>query len=170
VNQYKPNSRDDAIGDGPELSAFDAAVKLALNTETSGFWRSRGDYKYPAPVPHLDTRARTTYRAFGTLFFLHLLVTGHPPEGLSPFLFYLLISSSLLPEESKIDISFLNLGIEFISHLDLDAAKTFEPWMALQFTDRVNGTALASSLAISGVQVSLYYHSEFLTLTWTIAS
>jgi hypothetical protein len=161
------------VGDGPELSAFDAAVKLALNTETSGFWRSRGDYKHPAPVPHLDTRARTTYRAFGTLFFLHLLVTGHPPEGLSPFLFYLLISSSLLPadeieeeeegtissslppKESKIDISFLNLGIEFISHLDLDAAKTFEPWMALQFTDRVNGTALVNSLAISGVQVSL---------------
>jgi hypothetical protein len=153
VNRRDP--QDQPLGDGPELGAFAAAIDIAFST---GLWRSRGDYFYPAPVRYPDAEAKSMFKALGTLFLLHFLVTGQPPRKLSPFLFYLLIAFAQAPPGHSVDISYLNLSLEFIAYLDIDLATTLEPWMRLKHTDCVTGagvgSALTNSLAISGVQVS----------------
>jgi hypothetical protein len=163
INQYHPKGEDDPIGDGPELAAFRAAVSIALDTDNSGFWRSRGDFKHPAPVRYLDNQSKTTYKAFGTLFLLYFLVTGTAPANLSPFLFYLLLASA--QEVSTdipivIDATCMNFSLGFIASVDPDAAETLQPWMALKNTDPVNGAGIRSdlvrTLATIGVQVSVY--------------
>jgi hypothetical protein len=152
-----------AMGNGVERAVLNEAVRILLRNDN--YWRGEDGFRHPAPVPFVEPPARPQLVLTGAVFAIYFLTFGLAPPGLSPFVFYLLCASAMIPEGERVDVRNVDFSLELIAEFDEDSAEFLAPLLSMKVTDSVraeSGTRLANILATIGVQVC---KKKFILLT-----
>jgi hypothetical protein len=149
-----------AMGNGVERAVLNEAVRLLLGNDD--YWRGEDGFRHPAPVPFVEPPARPQLVLTGTVFAIYFLTFGLAPPDLSPFVFYLLCASAMIPEGKRVDVRNVDFSLELIAEFDEDSAEFLAPLLSMKVTDSIraeSGTRLANILTIIGVQVCKFFTS-----------